>query len=60
MHSNIGYIVTLAMNLSLLLPLADDPLVNNYTLVLTNGYWVITGIWWCTLLPQVNRTYILI
>jgi len=46
MHSNIGYIVTLAMNLSLLLPLADDPLVNNYTLVLTNGYWVITGIWW--------------
>lgn len=34
MHSNIGYIVTLAMNLSLLLPLANNPLVDNYTLVL--------------------------
>ncbi|KAF9000299.1 MFS general substrate transporter [Cyathus striatus] len=46
MHSNIGYIVTLCLNLSLLLPLKNNPLVNNYTLVLTNGYWVITGIWW--------------
>ncbi|KAF7307521.1 Autophagy-related protein [Mycena indigotica] len=45
-HSNIGYIVTLCLNLSILLPLADNPLVNNYTLVLTNGYWVIVGIWW--------------
>ncbi|VDB99551.1 unnamed protein product [Peniophora sp. CBMAI 1063] len=48
MHSNIGYIVTLALNLSLLLPkpISDNPLVNNYVLVLTNGYWVLTGIWW--------------
>ncbi|TFK46944.1 MFS general substrate transporter [Heliocybe sulcata] len=45
-HSNIGYIVTLALNLSILLPLANDPKVNNYTIVLTNGYWVLTGIWW--------------
>ncbi|THH11038.1 hypothetical protein EW146_g8182 [Bondarzewia mesenterica] len=45
-HSNIGYIFTLAFNLSLLLPLASNPKVNNYTLVLTNGYWVLTGIWW--------------
>lgn len=34
MHSNVGYIVTLLLNLSLLLPLADNPLVDNYTLVL--------------------------
>uniref|UniRef100_A0A0W0GA85 Autophagy-related protein n=1 Tax=Moniliophthora roreri TaxID=221103 RepID=A0A0W0GA85_MONRR len=46
MHSNIGYIVTLCLNLSLLLPLADNPLVNNYVIVLTNAYWVIVGIWW--------------
>ncbi|KAI0941397.1 hypothetical protein AcW1_004878 [Taiwanofungus camphoratus] len=46
MHSNIGYIVTLCLNLSLLLPLASNPKVDNYTLVLTNGYWVLTGIWW--------------
>ncbi|TFK43968.1 autophagy-related protein 22-like protein [Crucibulum laeve] len=45
-HSNIGYIVTLCLNLSLLLPLKDNLLVNNYTLVLTNGYWVVVGIWW--------------
>jgi len=33
-HSNIGYIVTLALNLSLLIPRAEDPRVNNYVLVL--------------------------
>ncbi|KAL0950300.1 hypothetical protein HGRIS_010277 [Hohenbuehelia grisea] len=46
MHSNIGYIFTLCLNLSLLLPLANHPKVNNYVLVLVNAYWVITGIWW--------------
>ncbi|KAH9947214.1 MFS general substrate transporter [Amylocystis lapponica] len=40
MHSNIGYIVTLALNLSLLLPLANNPKVDNYVLVLTTGYWI--------------------
>ncbi|KAF8165860.1 MFS general substrate transporter [Crassisporium funariophilum] len=45
-HSNIGYIVTLCLNLSVLLPLASNPKVNNYTLVLTNSYWVIVGVWW--------------
>ncbi|GLB34242.1 putative vacuolar effluxer [Lyophyllum shimeji] len=45
-HSNIGYIVTLCLNLSILLPLAKDPKANNYTLVLINVYWVVTGIWW--------------
>ncbi|KAL1702447.1 autophagy-related protein 22-like protein, partial [Schizophyllum commune] len=46
MHSNIGYIVTLCLNLSLLLPRANDSKVNNYVIVLTNSYWVLTGIWW--------------
>ncbi|KAF7355720.1 Autophagy-related protein [Mycena sanguinolenta] len=45
-HSNIGYIFTLCLNLSILLPLASNSKVNNYTIVLTNMYWVITGIWW--------------
>ncbi|KAF8633811.1 hypothetical protein AX17_004353 [Amanita inopinata Kibby_2008] len=45
-HSNIGYIVVLCLNLSILLPLAGNPKVNNYTLALTNAYWVVTGIWW--------------
>lgn len=46
MHSNIGYIVTLALNLSLLLPLADHPKVNNFCLVLVNSYWILVGGWW--------------
>ncbi|KAJ3522913.1 hypothetical protein NMY22_g11679 [Coprinellus aureogranulatus] len=45
-HSNIGYIATLCLNLTLLLPLEDHPMVNNYVLVLVNSYWVLTGIWW--------------
>ncbi|KAL5527851.1 hypothetical protein ACEPAG_6652 [Sanghuangporus baumii] len=45
-HSNIGYIATLCLNLSLLLPLKDNPKVNNYVIVLTNSYWVLLGIWW--------------
>ncbi|KAJ8519663.1 hypothetical protein ONZ45_g3385 [Pleurotus djamor] len=45
-HSNIGYIVTLCLNLSVLLPLAGNPKVNNYALVFTNCYWVLCGIWW--------------
>ncbi|KAH9986350.1 MFS general substrate transporter [Russula compacta] len=46
MHSNIGYIVTMALNLSLLLPLEGNPRVKNYVLVLTNVYWILVGIWW--------------
>ncbi|KDQ20529.1 hypothetical protein BOTBODRAFT_26547 [Botryobasidium botryosum FD-172 SS1] len=46
MHSNVGYLFTLCLNLSLLLPLAANPRVNNYVIVLTNAYWVVTGIWW--------------
>src|SRR6266567_8442302 len=33
-HSNIGYIATLCLNLTLLIPLAGDPKVNNYVIVL--------------------------
>ncbi|EIN11046.1 hypothetical protein PUNSTDRAFT_133100 [Punctularia strigosozonata HHB-11173 SS5] len=46
MHSNIGYIFTLCLNLSLLLPLANNPKVDNYVIVLTNAYWVLLGVWW--------------
>ncbi|KAF7984748.1 hypothetical protein HWV62_11701 [Athelia sp. TMB] len=48
MHSNIGFIATLVLNLSILLPnkLKLDPKQDNYVIVLTNGYWVLTGIWW--------------
>ncbi|KAF9562450.1 MFS general substrate transporter [Agrocybe pediades] len=45
-HSNIGYIATLLLNLTILLPLADNPKVNNYVMVLVNSYWVLMGIWW--------------
>ncbi|KAF8512989.1 autophagy-related protein 22-like protein [Gautieria morchelliformis] len=47
-HSNIGYVMTLLLNLSILLPLAKNPKVDNYTIVLqvTASYWVVTGIWW--------------
>ncbi|KAH9833644.1 MFS general substrate transporter [Rhodofomes roseus] len=45
-HSNIGYIFVLCLNLSILLPLVNNPLVDNYTMVLTNMYWIILGIWW--------------
>jgi Vacuole effluxer Atg22 like len=33
-HSNIGYVATLLINLSVLLPLAGNPKVDNYTIVL--------------------------
>ena len=52
MHSNLGYIITLALNLSLLLPLTNDTKVNNYVVVLTNSYWVLTGVWWCKASPD--------
>jgi hypothetical protein len=47
-HSNWGYLITLLLALSLLLPspIKDDPKVNNYVLVLTNAYWVIVGLPW--------------
>ncbi|KAF8841545.1 MFS general substrate transporter [Paxillus ammoniavirescens] len=47
-YSNVGYVVTYALNLALLLPpkTANDPKVDNYTLALDNSYWVLLGIWW--------------
>ncbi|KAH0588233.1 hypothetical protein H2248_006945 [Termitomyces sp. 'cryptogamus'] len=45
-HSNIGYIGTLCINLSVLIPLKNNPKSDNYALILTNTYWVILGIWW--------------
>jgi hypothetical protein len=41
-----GYILTLALNLSILLPLAGNALVNQYTLLLTNFYWIVCGLPW--------------
>lgn len=45
-HSNIGYGLTLVINLSVLLPLQGNSYANNWALFLTNTYWVLTGIWW--------------
>ncbi|EPS29861.1 hypothetical protein PDE_04811 [Penicillium oxalicum 114-2] len=45
-HSNIGYLLTLVLNLSVLLPMQHNPFSNNLALCLTNSYWVILGIWW--------------
>lgn len=36
-HSNIGYLLTLAINLSVLLPMQGNPFANNLALVLTNS-----------------------
>ncbi|KAH8982830.1 autophagy-related protein 22-like protein [Lactarius akahatsu] len=43
----IGQVFALPLNLSLLLPLSDNPKVDNYVIVLSTGYWVLFGIWWC-------------
>lgn len=61
-HSNIGYLLTLVINLSVLLPLQGNPFGNNLALCLTNSCklcdimafaqklmftdWVVLGIWW--------------
>ncbi|KGO44206.1 Major facilitator superfamily domain, general substrate transporter [Penicillium expansum] len=45
-HSNIGYLLTLVLNLSVLLPLQNNTFSNNLALCLTNSYWVVLGIWW--------------
>jgi len=36
-HSNIGYLLTLVINLSVLLPLQGHPFANNLALCLTNS-----------------------
>ncbi|GIC87084.1 uncharacterized protein Aud_003465 [Aspergillus udagawae] len=45
-HSNIGYLLTLVLNLSVLLPLQNNSYSNNLALCLTNSYWVVLGVWW--------------
>ncbi|KAL4897150.1 autophagy-related protein Atg22B2 [Aspergillus ambiguus] len=61
-HSNIGYLLTLVLNLSVLLPLQGNNYANNLALCLTNSCmtmlyntlgtltlqldWVVLGIWW--------------
>ncbi|KAG1782927.1 autophagy-related protein 22-like protein [Suillus placidus] len=45
-HSNVGFLTTLLLNLALLLPMANNPKVDNYVLVVVNTYWVVLGIWW--------------
>ncbi|OJD36813.1 mfs general substrate transporter [Diplodia corticola] len=45
-HSNIGYLLTLAINLSVLLPMQGNDYANNWALFLTNTYWIVLGIWW--------------
>ncbi|KAN0137282.1 Autophagy-related protein 22-like protein [Lactarius tabidus] len=42
----LGDVVALLLNLSVLLPLKRNPKVDNYVIVLTTGYWVLSGIWW--------------
>ncbi|KAG1892074.1 autophagy-related protein 22-like protein [Suillus subluteus] len=46
-HSNVGFVTTLLLNLALLLPMANNPKVDNYVIVVVNTYWVVLGIWWC-------------
>ncbi|KAI9447661.1 MFS general substrate transporter [Lactarius indigo] len=41
-----GQIFALPLNLSLLLPLSDNSRIGSYVIVLSNGYWVLFGIWW--------------
>ncbi|KIJ31432.1 hypothetical protein M422DRAFT_266807 [Sphaerobolus stellatus SS14] len=39
-NGNIGYFTTQALNLSLLIPLQNNPKVGDYVVVLTTAYWV--------------------
>ncbi|KAI9650031.1 hypothetical protein NHQ30_000044 [Ciborinia camelliae] len=45
-HSNIGYILTLLLSLSVLIPLQGDLFANNLALCLTNSYWLVLGLPW--------------
>ncbi|KLT41595.1 MFS general substrate transporter [Cutaneotrichosporon oleaginosum] len=48
-HSNWGYLFTLAINLSILIPLSKNPMSNNYALAATNVYWIVLGVPWFVL-----------
>ncbi|KAH9836563.1 MFS general substrate transporter [Rhodofomes roseus] len=45
-HSFVGTIPMLCLDLAILLPLANNVLVDSYTIVLTNVYSVLLGVWW--------------
>ncbi|KAG0151263.1 hypothetical protein CROQUDRAFT_57235 [Cronartium quercuum f. sp. fusiforme G11] len=45
-HSNLGFLFVSLLNLSILIPLAGKKLIDTYTIILTNTYWVILGVWW--------------
>ncbi|KDQ17216.1 hypothetical protein BOTBODRAFT_600563 [Botryobasidium botryosum FD-172 SS1] len=45
-NNNIGYLFVSLLNLTVLIPLKNNPRVDNYTILLCNSYWVLTGIWW--------------
>ncbi|KAF8321694.1 hypothetical protein DL93DRAFT_2163290 [Clavulina sp. PMI_390] len=45
-NCNFGYFATLCLALSILLPLADNPKADNYTLLVVNSWWIVLGIWW--------------
>ncbi|KAN0097165.1 Autophagy-related protein 22-like protein [Tylopilus felleus] len=47
-YGNIGYCFAYVLNLALLLApkTANNPKVDNYTIVICTSYWVLLGIWW--------------
>lgn len=45
-HSNIGYFVTLLLNLAILIPLSPWPYANNLALLLTTTYFLLLGLPW--------------
>lgn len=45
-HSNAGYLLTLGLSMSVLLPLRGQDYAKNWALFLTNTYFVILGMWW--------------
>ncbi|APA15368.1 hypothetical protein sscle_14g101380 [Sclerotinia sclerotiorum 1980 UF-70] len=45
-HASIGYVLVLALSLSVLIPLRGDLFANNLALCLTNSYWVVLGLPW--------------
>ncbi|KAF2226166.1 autophagy-related protein 22-like protein [Elsinoe ampelina] len=45
-HSNIGYLLVLLLNLTILIPLSSHPYANNLALLLTTTYFLLLGLPW--------------
>ncbi|KAF2147575.1 uncharacterized protein K452DRAFT_217809 [Aplosporella prunicola CBS 121167] len=45
-HSNVGYVMTLAVSLSVLLPMRGNSYANNWALFLSTAYSIVFGVWW--------------